>query len=47
MRSKIDGKLEARDATVTYKKDGRTLAVVTIFRDLQSLQSEVAMESEA
>jgi len=43
----IDGNLESRDATVTYKKDGRTLAVVTIFRDLQSLQSELAMESEA
>jgi NADPH-dependent 2,4-dienoyl-CoA reductase/sulfur reductase-like enzyme/nitrite reductase/ring-hydroxylating ferredoxin subunit len=43
----IDGKLESRDATVTYKKDGRTLAVVTVFRDLQSLQSELAMESEA
>ncbi len=42
----IDGKLESRDATVTYKKDGRTLAVVTVFRDLQSLQSELAMESE-
>ena len=43
----VDGNLESRDATVTYKKDGRALAVVTIFRDLQSLQSEVAMESEA
>jgi hypothetical protein len=31
---------------VTYKKDGRTLAVVTISRDLQSLQAEAAMEGQ-
>ena len=42
----VDGKLESKDAKVTYKKDGRTLAVVTVFRDLESLQSEVAMESK-
>jgi NADPH-dependent 2,4-dienoyl-CoA reductase/sulfur reductase-like enzyme/nitrite reductase/ring-hydroxylating ferredoxin subunit len=42
----VDGKLESKDAKVTYKKDGRTLAVVTVFRDLESLQSEVAMESQ-
>jgi len=29
---------------VTYKHVGRILAVVTISRDLQSLQSEAAME---
>jgi len=42
----VDGNLESRDAKVTYKKDGRTLAVVTVFRDLESLHSEVAMESQ-
>jgi len=42
----IDGSLDARDCAVTYKKGGRTLAVVTISRDLQSLQAEAAMESE-
>jgi len=31
---------------VAYKKGGRTLAIVTISRDLQSLQAEVAMEAE-
>ena len=42
---KIDGKLDARDCTVHYMQGDRTLAVVTIARDLQSLQAEVAMES--
>ena len=42
----IDGTLEARDCAVTYKRGDRTLAVATISRDLQSLQAELAMESE-
>ena len=42
---RIDGKLDARDCAVHYMQGGRTLAVVTIARDLQSLQAEVAMES--
>jgi len=40
----IDGSLEAKDCTVTYKLAGRTLAVATLSRDLQSLQIEAAME---
>jgi len=42
----IDGSFDARDCAVTYEKGGRALAVVTISRDLQSLQAELAMESE-
>src|SRR5262249_39160520 len=42
----IDGSLDAGDCAVTYKKGGRTLAVATISRDLQSLQAEAAMEAE-
>ena len=42
----IDGSLDARDCAVAYKKGGRTLAMVTISRDLQSLQAEAAMEAE-
>jgi NADPH-dependent 2,4-dienoyl-CoA reductase/sulfur reductase-like enzyme/nitrite reductase/ring-hydroxylating ferredoxin subunit len=41
----IDGSLDARDCAVVYKKGGRTLATVTISRDLQSLKAEAAMES--
>jgi NADPH-dependent 2,4-dienoyl-CoA reductase/sulfur reductase-like enzyme/nitrite reductase/ring-hydroxylating ferredoxin subunit len=42
----IDGKLEARDCRVTYKRGARTLAVATISRDFQSLQAELSMECE-
>lgn len=42
----IDGSLDACDCAVTYRKGGRALAVVTICRDFQSLQTELAMESE-
>ena len=42
--AEIDGKLEDHDCTVTYRRGSRTLAVVTLFRDLASLQAEVNME---
>ena len=41
----IDGSLDARDCAVTFKRGKRTLAVATIYRDLQSLQAELAMET--
>ena len=41
----IDGTLAARDCAVSYTKGGRTLAVATIGRDLQSLRAELAMEA--
>jgi NADPH-dependent 2,4-dienoyl-CoA reductase/sulfur reductase-like enzyme/nitrite reductase/ring-hydroxylating ferredoxin subunit len=41
----IDGKLDGSDCAVTFKRGGRTLAMATIGRDLQSLQREAAMES--
>lgn len=43
---KIDGSLDAKDCTVSYQQGGRTLAVVTVFRDMQSLEAEAAMEAE-
>ena len=41
----LSGSLEARDCTVTYRSAGRTLAVATIGRDLQSLKAESALEA--
>jgi len=45
--AEIEGQLDlnGRDCAVTYKQRGRTLAVATISRDVQSLQVEAAMES--
>ena len=40
----IDGDVEKRDSSVRYKRGGQTLAVVTIFRDLESLEAELEME---
>lgn len=42
----IDGSLDAQDCAVTYQKGGTRLAVATISRDRQSLETEVAMERE-
>jgi NADPH-dependent 2,4-dienoyl-CoA reductase/sulfur reductase-like enzyme/nitrite reductase/ring-hydroxylating ferredoxin subunit len=44
-QARIDGALDARDCSVSYIKDGRTLAVATISRDVESLKAERAMES--
>src|SRR5204862_2645508 len=41
----IDGSLEAKDCAVTYKLNGRRLAVATIGRDRQNLQIEAEMEA--
>lgn len=40
----VDGDIEKRDCSVSYERDGRALAVVTIFRDLESLVAESEME---
>jgi NADPH-dependent 2,4-dienoyl-CoA reductase/sulfur reductase-like enzyme/nitrite reductase/ring-hydroxylating ferredoxin subunit len=40
----VDGDIENKDCTVRYRREGRTLAVVTIFRDLESLRAELDME---
>jgi NADPH-dependent 2,4-dienoyl-CoA reductase/sulfur reductase-like enzyme/nitrite reductase/ring-hydroxylating ferredoxin subunit len=41
----IDGSLEARDCAITYQQDGRTLAVVTVGRDAESLRAEAQLET--
>ena len=42
---KVDGSVADFDATVRYEKDGALLAVVTVNRDMASLQAEVAFEN--
>ncbi len=42
----IDGDIAARDCLLRFKRNGRTLAVASIFRDIQSLEAEVAMEHQ-
>jgi hypothetical protein len=40
----IDGSLDAKDATVTYRRGGRILAVATVYRDTASLEAERDLE---
>jgi apoptosis-inducing factor 3 len=40
----VDGDIRARDCLVRYKSGGRVLAVASIYRDVASLQAELAME---
>jgi len=43
----IDGDIAKRDCAVRYKRNGRLLAVASIYRDAESLMAEAAMEREA
>jgi NADPH-dependent 2,4-dienoyl-CoA reductase/sulfur reductase-like enzyme len=43
----IDGRVEARDCRVTYRRAGRVLAVATIGRDVENLRAEVELEAQS
>ena len=43
----IEGNIAAKDCLVRLRRQGRTLAVASIFRDLQSLEAEVSFERGA
>ena len=43
----VDGSIAGRDCLLKYKRGGRLLAVASIYRDLASLQAEIAMERAA
>ena len=43
----IEGDITARDCLLRYRRNGRDLAVASIYRDVASLQAEVAMERSA
>ena len=40
----IEGDIAGRDCLVRFKREGRTLAIASIFRDIESLQAEAEME---
>jgi NADPH-dependent 2,4-dienoyl-CoA reductase/sulfur reductase-like enzyme len=40
----IDGNIGARDCVLRYRRNGRVLAVASIYRDLDSLRAELAIE---
>jgi NADPH-dependent 2,4-dienoyl-CoA reductase/sulfur reductase-like enzyme/nitrite reductase/ring-hydroxylating ferredoxin subunit len=43
---KVEGDLGKQDAAVSYIKDGKTIAMASIFRDLFSLETEASMERQ-
>ena len=43
----VEGDLAARDGLVRFQRGGKTLAVASLFRDLESLKAEVEMERAA
>ena len=43
----IDGDVASRDCLLRFKRNGRVLAVASIFRDVENLQAEVTMERAA
>ncbi len=43
----IEGDIAAKDCLLRYKRNGRVQAVASIFRDVASLEAELAMQREA
>jgi apoptosis-inducing factor 3 len=43
----VEGDVAGKDGLVRMRRAGRTLAVASVFRDLQSLEAEVSLEREA
>ncbi len=40
----IDGDVSSKDCLLRYKRNGRVLAVASIYRNVESLKAEVTME---
>ncbi len=40
----VEGDIKAKDCLLRYKLGGRTLAIASIFRDIENLRAEIAME---
>ena len=43
----IEGDVAAKDCVVRFRREGRTQAIASIFRDRESLQAELSMERQA
>ena len=43
----VDGEIKSKNCLLRYKKNGRVLAVASIFRDIENLRAELAMEQGA
>jgi apoptosis-inducing factor 3 len=43
----VDGNIAGRDCVLRYKRDGRVVAVASIYRDAESLRAEVEMERDS
>jgi NADPH-dependent 2,4-dienoyl-CoA reductase/sulfur reductase-like enzyme/nitrite reductase/ring-hydroxylating ferredoxin subunit len=43
----VEGDIARKDCLLRFKRNGRTLAVASIFRDLENLEAEVTMEQDA
>jgi len=43
----IDGDIDARDCLVRYRRDGKVLAVASIYRDVENLKVEAEWEAGA
>ncbi|MGN6517364.1 MAG: oxidoreductase C-terminal domain-containing protein, partial [Rhizomicrobium sp.] len=41
---RVEGDIKARDCLLRFRRGGKTLAVVTIFRDLDSLKATVSLD---
>jgi hypothetical protein len=42
----VEGDIAGKDGLVRMRRAGRTLAVASVFRDLESLEAEVSLERE-
>ena len=40
----VDGDVMAKDCMLRYKRNGRVLAAASIYRDIESLETELATE---
>ena len=42
----VEGSIAGKDCLARFKREGRTLALASIFRDVQSLEAEVSLERD-